>query len=250
MSEAFVILVSTRSRLNWRAYRACLSLPLTWALTTRIRFHFKRNFFVTDTAIVHPYTMKTMTENTTFWKRSPEWNFLKTLFNRFRVDRQKGNYSKTLTSHHQFQAKTIGIQYRVDANFLKAKFKSCILKWKRIRVDRRKRYEYDTVRTRIFLKTEIKSCVFKWKRLYLWSRPYSVNLIRWLVDLATKWLSCARKHARKTNSNTRACEVHPFRAIQGKSIGRLLNPTLNFTQRNDIALVTSRFLWYHFSREI
>ena len=38
-----------------------------------------------------------------------------------------------------------------------------------------------------------------------------LNLIRWLVDLATKWLSCARKHTRRKNSNTKACEIHPFR---------------------------------------
>ena len=49
-----------------------------------------------------------------------------------------------------------------------------------------------------------------------------LNVIRWLVDLATKWLSCARNHTRKTNSNTQTCEVHPF----------------------------SRFVRYHFSREI
>ena len=55
-----------------------------------------------------------------------------------------------------------------------------------------------------------------------------LNLIRWLVDLPTKWLSCARKHTRKTNLNTQACEVHPFYAIEGNS----------------------RFVRYHFAREI
>ena len=35
-----------------------------------------------------------------------------------------------------------------------------------------------------------------------------LSLIRWLVDLVTKWNSCARK---QTNSNTQACEIHPFR---------------------------------------
>ena len=44
---------------------------------------------------------------------------------------------------------------------------------------------------------------------------------RWLVDLATKWLSCARKHIRRKTSNTQACEIHPFHAIQGKSIAWL-----------------------------
>ena len=46
-----------------------------------------------------------------------------------------------------------------------------------------------------------------------------INLVRWLVDLATKRLSsCARKHTGKTTSNTQACEIHPFHAIQGKYI--------------------------------
>ena len=46
-------------------------------------FVWKRNFFVADTASVHTYPMKTVTEDATFWKRSSEWNFLKTPF--FRV---------------------------------------------------------------------------------------------------------------------------------------------------------------------
>ena len=37
-------------------------------------FVWKRNFFVADTASVYTYPMKTVTENATFWKRSPEWN--------------------------------------------------------------------------------------------------------------------------------------------------------------------------------
>ena len=31
------------------------------------------------------------------------------------------------------------------------------------------------------------------------------NLICWLVDLATKWLSYTQKHTRRKNSNTQAC---------------------------------------------
>ena len=77
-----------------------------------------------------------------------------------------------------------------------------------------------------------------------------LNLIRWLVDLVTKWLLCARKHTRKTNSNTQVSEVHPFHAIQGKSIAGLVNSTLNFTRKNDIARIAKRFVRYHFSREI
>ena len=40
----------------------------------------KRDSFFTDTASVHTNPMKTINENGTFRKRSPEWNFMKTLF--------------------------------------------------------------------------------------------------------------------------------------------------------------------------
>ena len=43
-------------------------------------FIWKLNFFFTDTASVHTYPIKTINEDGTFRKRSPEWNFLKTLF--------------------------------------------------------------------------------------------------------------------------------------------------------------------------
>ena len=74
-------------------------------------------FLLRIPAIVHTCTMTTITENATFRKRSPESNFLKTPFNSFRVNRQKRSFSKTLTSHYHFQAKTIRIRYRMDANF-------------------------------------------------------------------------------------------------------------------------------------
>ena len=48
--------------------------------------------------------MKTINENGTFRKRSPEWNDLKTLFSCVRVDRRKRNFSKTLRTRYQFQA--------------------------------------------------------------------------------------------------------------------------------------------------
>ena len=64
----------------------------------------KRNFFFTDTASVHTNPMKTINENGTFRKRSPEWNFLKTLFSRVRVDKRKRNFSKTLRINYQFQS--------------------------------------------------------------------------------------------------------------------------------------------------
>ena len=65
------------------------------------------------------------------------------------------------------------------------------------------------------------------------------NLIRLLVDLATKWLSSARKHTRNTNSNSQVCEIHPFLGIQGKSIAWLVNSTLNFIRKNDVAQIAN-----------
>ena len=47
--------------------------------------------------------MKTIIENGTFRQRSPEWNFLKTLFSRVRVGKRKRNFSKTLRTKYQFQ---------------------------------------------------------------------------------------------------------------------------------------------------
>ena len=64
----------------------------------------KRNFFFTDTASVHTYPIKTINENGTFRKRSPEWNVLKTLFSRVHVDKRKRNFSKTLSTNYQFQS--------------------------------------------------------------------------------------------------------------------------------------------------
>ena len=48
--------------------------------------------------------MKTINENGTFRKRSPESNFLKKLFLRVGVSRGKRNCSKTLRTHYQFQS--------------------------------------------------------------------------------------------------------------------------------------------------
>lgn len=54
------------------------------------------------------YPVKTITENGTFQKRSPEWNFMKMLFSCFRVyvrtELWKRNSPKTLTSHYPFQS--------------------------------------------------------------------------------------------------------------------------------------------------
>ena len=67
-------------------------------------FTWERNFLLTDTTSVHTYPVKTIDENGTFRKRSPDWNFLKTPFSRVRVDRRKRNFSKTLRTHYQFQS--------------------------------------------------------------------------------------------------------------------------------------------------
>ena len=48
--------------------------------------------------------MKTINENGTFRKPSPEWNFLKTLFSRVRVDKRKRNFSKTAEDKKKFQS--------------------------------------------------------------------------------------------------------------------------------------------------
>ena len=48
--------------------------------------------------------MKTINENGTFRKRSPEWNVLKTLCLRARVDRRNRNFSEKLRTHYQFQS--------------------------------------------------------------------------------------------------------------------------------------------------
>ena len=62
--------------------------------------------------------MKTINENGTFRKRSPEWIFLKTLFPCGRVDRRKRNFSKTLTSHYQLQSTPSNIRNKMaDGRF-------------------------------------------------------------------------------------------------------------------------------------
>ena len=85
LQHRFIIAVYT---LRHSLLLCACSLRITQALTTRIRFHLKTQLFC------YRYG-----------------------YRRFRVDRQKRNFSKTLTSHYQFQAKTIRIRYRVDANF-------------------------------------------------------------------------------------------------------------------------------------
>ena len=66
-----------------------------------IRFHLKTQLFLYGHSFnsVYTYPMKTINENGTFRKRSPEQNFLKTLFSCLRVARQKRDFSRTLKTH-------------------------------------------------------------------------------------------------------------------------------------------------------
>jgi len=57
-------------------------------------FVWKRNFFFADWPLVHSYPVKTVNENATFRKRSPEWKFLKTPFLCIRVDAENGTFRK------------------------------------------------------------------------------------------------------------------------------------------------------------
>ena len=102
-------------------------MALDKVLSTRIR-----NFFFTATASVHKYPMKTIIENGTFRKRSPEWNFLKTLFARVRVDRRKRNFLKTLRTQNLFQSTPRNIletysRWRKDASLSSLSYLSLFL---------------------------------------------------------------------------------------------------------------------------
>ena len=69
--------------------------------TRRIRINLKTQWlFFADWPSVHTYPINTHTENANFWKRSPEWTFLKTQTQRIlRVDGWKRNFcAETLTS--------------------------------------------------------------------------------------------------------------------------------------------------------
>ena len=75
-------------------------------MSRRIRFHLKTQLFLYRYDF-HPLVsgeLKTINENGTFRKHSPEWNFLKTLFSGVPVDKRKRNSSKTLRTRYQFQS--------------------------------------------------------------------------------------------------------------------------------------------------
>ena len=57
-------------------------------------FIWKRNFFFTDTASVHTYSMKTINEKGIFRKHSPEWNFLKRCFPVYVWKDENGTFRK------------------------------------------------------------------------------------------------------------------------------------------------------------
>ena len=62
--------------------------------STRIRFRFSLSW-----PTVHTYRVRTVTENGSFRKRSPEWRFLKTPGFRLRVDGQKRKFSNAMMSY-------------------------------------------------------------------------------------------------------------------------------------------------------
>ena len=122
--------------------------------------------------------MKTINENGTFRKRSPEWNFLKTPFWRVRVDRRKRNFSKTLRSHYQSQYTPRNIRNLFKKADGRSPFLSFILGLGHAQSGKLSfsnsfivyvwTGENDAKTLRVdanFLKTEKKSCVFKGIRI-------------------------------------------------------------------------------------
>ena len=59
-------------------------------------FVWKRRYFSLVWPTVHTYLVKTVTENASFQKRSPEWRFLKTPAFRLRVDGRKRRFLNTM----------------------------------------------------------------------------------------------------------------------------------------------------------
>ena len=116
--------------------------------------------------------MKMINENGTFRKHSPEWNCLKTMFLRVRLDKRKRNFSKTLRSHYQFHSTPRNIRNlfkMADGRFPFLSFNTYASSM-RSRVSYRFQIDSSypcgqakTMRTRNadFLKTEKQSCVFK-----------------------------------------------------------------------------------------
>ena len=73
----------------------------------------------------------------------------------------------------------------------------------------------------------------RWKWRVASVRRWRWLLIRWLADLATKWLSCARKYTRSKNSNTQvklARFIH-FMRFKENPLPWLVNSTLNFIRK-------------------
>ena len=79
----FTARASTDLMLNIHKYRQDLNLQYKTGLLRPRPYYTvckrKRYRFVPDTATVHTTTLKTITENGSFRKRSPEWNDLKTV---------------------------------------------------------------------------------------------------------------------------------------------------------------------------
>ena len=62
-------------------------------------FVWKRRYFPLVWPTVHTYPVKTITENASFQKRSPERKFLKTLASCLHVDRRKRRFSNSMISY-------------------------------------------------------------------------------------------------------------------------------------------------------
>ena len=111
------------------------------------------------------YLMITITENGAFQKRFSVWNFLKRLFSSVRVDGQRRNLSKKLTSHYlfQFTLRAHNSEY-VCVKQAQSGYRLKIIVFKSIhckRVDRPKQCEIATCGPEFFWKRRKKSCVLK-----------------------------------------------------------------------------------------
>ena len=165
----------------------------------------KSNFFFTHTASVHTYPMKSINENATFRKRSPEWSFLKTLFLRVRVDRRKRNLPKTLRSQYQFHATPRNIRnlfpflsFNTYASSMRSRVSFRFeIDSLYIRVDGRKRWENATGGREFFWKRR-KKVAFPYE--YVWTGPSAPP-----QQTCPDWSPLAFK-----NANFLTCNTVPF----------------------------------------
>ena len=120
----------------------------------------KRLFYSPVWPTINTYLVKTVTQNASFQKRSPEWRFLKTLASRLRLDGRNVRFWNTMMSYiiyFQHDACTVS-----DAIVFPS--------FQRFRVNGRKRFEYAMCEGVYFLKTEKKSPFTKISG-YVWTGP-------------------------------------------------------------------------------